>query len=57
LRGWFINIELQIKRVLKQLNQKDLSREEKRMLEEKLKRLQITCRERTGVCKHNVVLP
>jgi hypothetical protein len=56
LLGWFINIELQIKRALKQLNQTDLSREEKRELEEKLKKLQTVCRERTGACKHNLVL-
>jgi SNF2 family DNA or RNA helicase len=56
LRGWFAGIEIQIKRVLKQLNQKDLLREEKRELEEKLKALQGICRERTGACKHNLVL-
>jgi SNF2 family DNA or RNA helicase len=56
LRGWFANIELQIKRTLKELYQDDLSREEKRELEEKLKILLTVCRERTGACKHNVVL-
>jgi SWI/SNF-related matrix-associated actin-dependent regulator of chromatin subfamily A-like protein 1 len=49
--------ELQIKRVLQQLNQKDLSPEEKRKLEEKLQRLLTVSRQRTGACKHNVVLP
>jgi SNF2 family DNA or RNA helicase len=57
LRGWFANIELQIKRTLKELYQDDLSREEKRELEEKLKTLQTICRERTGACKHQRVLP
>ena len=32
LRGWFADIELQIKRVLKQLNQKDLLREEEQCM-------------------------
>jgi SWI/SNF-related matrix-associated actin-dependent regulator 1 of chromatin subfamily A len=56
LQGWFADKEAQIKRVLKQLNQKDQLREEKRKLEEMLKRLLTVCRERTGACKHNLVL-
>jgi SNF2 family DNA or RNA helicase len=55
LRRWFANIDLQIRRTLKELHQEDLSREEKRELEEKLKTLQTICRERTGACKHHVV--
>jgi hypothetical protein len=57
LQSWFSDTELQIKRVLQQLNQKDLSPEEKRKLEEKLQRLLTVSRQRTGACKHNVVMP
>jgi SNF2 family DNA or RNA helicase len=56
LQGWFSRMELQIRRVLAQLNQGDLSGEERRELEEILKTSLTACRERTGACKHNVVL-
>jgi SNF2 family DNA or RNA helicase len=56
LQGWFSRMELQIRRVLAQLNQEDLSGEERRELEEILKTSLTACRERTGACKHNVVL-
>jgi SNF2 family DNA or RNA helicase len=56
LRGWFSNIVLRIRSVLAQLNQKDLSGEERRELEAILKTSLTACRERTGACKHNVVL-
>jgi SNF2 family DNA or RNA helicase len=57
LQRWFAHIAQQIKRTLRELHQDDLSREEKRELEERLKTLLTICRERTGVCKHNLVLP
>ena len=56
LQDWFADIELQIARVLGRLNQEDLSSEEKLKLEEKLKTLMTVCRQRTGACKHNLVL-
>ena len=56
LQRWFAQIEQQIKRTLRELHQDDLSREEKRELEERLKTLLTICRERTGACKHNLVL-
>jgi SNF2 family DNA or RNA helicase len=56
LQRWFAQIAQQIKRTLRELHQDDLSGEEKRELEERLKGLLTTCRERTGACKHNVVL-
>ena len=57
LQRWFAHIAQQIKRTLRELHQGDLSGEEKRELEERLKGLLTTCRERTGVCKHQLVLP
>jgi SNF2 family DNA or RNA helicase len=56
LQSWFAHIAQQIKRTLRELHKDDLSREEERALEERLKGLLTTCRERTGVCKHNLVL-
>jgi SNF2 family DNA or RNA helicase len=56
LQSWFSRMELQIRRVLAQLNREDLSGEERRELEEILKTSLTACRERTGACKHNVVL-
>ena len=56
LQRWFAQIAQQIKRTLRELHRDDLSGEEKRELEERLKGLLTTCRERTGACKHNVVL-
>jgi SNF2 family DNA or RNA helicase len=56
LQRWFAYIAQQIKRTLRELHKDDLSREEKRELEERLKTLLTICRERTGVCKHNLVL-
>jgi SNF2 family DNA or RNA helicase len=56
LQAWFAHMAQQIKRTLRELHKDDLSREEKRELEERLKGLLTSCRERTGACKHNVVL-
>jgi SNF2 family DNA or RNA helicase len=56
LRGWFADKELQITRVLGQLSREDLSSEEKLDLENLLKTLMTACRQRTGECKHNLVL-
>jgi SNF2 family DNA or RNA helicase len=58
LQGWFADAEAKIRKIFAQLydDEKDLSVEERRVLEEKLKRLQTIARERTGACKHNVVL-
>jgi SNF2 family DNA or RNA helicase len=56
LQRWFAQTAQQIKRILRELHQDDLSREEKRELEERLKTLLTICRERTGACKHNLVL-
>jgi SWI/SNF-related matrix-associated actin-dependent regulator of chromatin subfamily A-like protein 1 len=56
LQAWFAHMAQQIKRTLRELHKDDLSREEKRELEERLKSLLTTCRKRTGACKHNVVL-
>jgi SNF2 family DNA or RNA helicase len=57
LQVWFADRDKEIKKVLKRLDDKDLTREEQRKLEETLKKLLTVCRQRTGVCKHNVVLP
>jgi SWI/SNF-related matrix-associated actin-dependent regulator 1 of chromatin subfamily A len=58
LQGWFADTEAKIRKIFARLydDEKDLSVEERRALEEKLKRLQTIARERTGACKHNVVL-
>jgi SWI/SNF-related matrix-associated actin-dependent regulator of chromatin subfamily A-like protein 1 len=58
LQNWFAEVECQISKTLARLNddEKDLSVEERRSLEDKLKRLQTIARARTGACKHNVVL-
>ena len=56
LQDWFADKELQITRVLGQLNREDLSSEEKLNLEDLLKTLMTACRQRTGDCKHNLVL-
>jgi SWI/SNF-related matrix-associated actin-dependent regulator 1 of chromatin subfamily A len=58
LQNWFAEIECQISKILARLNddEKDLSVEERRSLEDKLKRLQTIARARTGACKHNIVL-
>jgi SNF2 family DNA or RNA helicase len=56
LQRWFAQIAQQIKRTLRELDQVDLSREEKLELEERLKTLLTICRERTGACKHNLVI-
>jgi SNF2 family DNA or RNA helicase len=58
LQNWFADIECQIRKILARLNddEKDLSVEERRSLEHRLKTLQTVSRERTGVCKHNLVL-
>jgi SNF2 family DNA or RNA helicase len=56
LQAWFADIEDKIIKVLRQLNQKDLTREHRRELEDKLKTLLTICRERTGACKHNLML-
>jgi SNF2 family DNA or RNA helicase len=56
LQRWFAHIAQQIKRTLRELTQDDLSQEEKRELEERLKTLLTICRERTGACKHDLVL-
>jgi SNF2 family DNA or RNA helicase len=56
LQGWFSRMELQIRRVFAQLNQEDLSGEERRELEGILKTSLTACRERTGACKHNLLL-
>jgi SWI/SNF-related matrix-associated actin-dependent regulator 1 of chromatin subfamily A len=58
LQDWFATVEENIRKIFAQLydEENDLSLEERRALEEKLKRLQTIARERTGACKHNVVL-
>jgi SNF2 family DNA or RNA helicase len=59
LQDWFAGVEAQIRKTFARLydDEKDLSVEERRALEEKIRRLQTIARERTGVCKHNLVLP
>jgi superfamily II DNA/RNA helicase len=58
LQRWFTDNEAQIRTTFAQLydEENDFSVEERRALEEKLKRLQTVARERTGAFKHNVVL-
>jgi SWI/SNF-related matrix-associated actin-dependent regulator 1 of chromatin subfamily A len=58
LQNWFADIESKITKILARLydDEKDLSVEERRALEERLKMLQTIARERTGACKHNLVL-
>jgi SWI/SNF-related matrix-associated actin-dependent regulator of chromatin subfamily A-like protein 1 len=58
LQNWFAEVECQISKTLARLNddEKELSVEERRSLEDKLKRLQTIARARTGACKHNIVL-
>jgi SNF2 family DNA or RNA helicase len=58
LKGWFADVETQIRKILARLydDQAELSGEERQDLEERLKTLQTICRERTGACKHNMVL-
>jgi SWI/SNF-related matrix-associated actin-dependent regulator of chromatin subfamily A-like protein 1 len=59
LQNWFADVECQISKILARLydDEKELSVEERRSLEDKLKRLQTIARARTGACKHNIVLP
>jgi SNF2 family DNA or RNA helicase len=56
LQGWFARVIKQIKALFRRLQEEALSPEQRRALEETLKTLQTVCRERTGACKHNVVL-
>jgi SNF2 family DNA or RNA helicase len=58
LQDWFADIEAQIRKTLARLydEEKDLTAEERRDLEQKLQRLLTIARERTGACKHNLVL-
>jgi SWI/SNF-related matrix-associated actin-dependent regulator of chromatin subfamily A-like protein 1 len=58
LQDWFHGVEAQIRKIFARLydDEKDLSVEERRALEEKLKRLLTVARERTGASKHNIVL-
>ena len=57
LQDWFMQQELRINRILKQLSENDLPRDEREYLEEQLKILLTVTRERTGACKHQIVLP
>jgi SNF2 family DNA or RNA helicase len=57
LQNWFAKKEKQIRQILRRLyDDDDLGPEEKRELEEALKTMLTVCRDRTGSCKHNVVL-
>jgi SNF2 family DNA or RNA helicase len=56
LKTWFDKNEQHIRKLLKQLNQRDLPREDRQELEERLKSILSVVRERTGACKHQVVL-
>ena len=58
LQDWFHGVEAQIRKIFARLydDEKDLSVEERRALEEKVKRLLTVARERTGASKHNIVL-
>ena len=57
LQGWFADMNEKIRKVLGRLSNDDkLSLEQRRELEEALKTLLTVCRERTGACKHNIVL-
>jgi SWI/SNF-related matrix-associated actin-dependent regulator 1 of chromatin subfamily A len=58
LQDWFHGVEAQIRKIFARLydDERDLSEEERRALEEKVKRLQTVARERTGASKHNIVL-
>jgi SNF2 family DNA or RNA helicase len=58
LQDWFAEIEAQIRKTFARLydEEKDISAEEQRALEDKLQRLQTIARARTGACKHNLVL-
>ena len=58
LQDWFHGVEAQIRKIFARLydDEKDLSVEERRALEERLKMLQTIARERTGASKHNIVL-
>jgi SNF2 family DNA or RNA helicase len=57
LQHWFENSEIQIKRMLRQISEPEITRDERQELEEKLKTLLTSSRQRTGVCKHQLVLP
>jgi hypothetical protein len=58
LQNWFADVERQISKILARLydDEKELSVEGRRSLEDSLKRLQTIARARTGACKHNIVL-
>jgi SWI/SNF-related matrix-associated actin-dependent regulator 1 of chromatin subfamily A len=58
LRSWFADMEKQIRKILGRLSNDDddLSDGERRDLEETLKAKLAASRERTGACKHNMVL-
>ena len=56
LRRWFEDKEVDIKKVLKLLSDLSLTREDRQELEERLKTLLAIVRERTGACKHQIVL-
>jgi SNF2 family DNA or RNA helicase len=56
LKAWFISKEEKIKRLLKQLNDRDLPRQDRQYLQETLKTLLTITRQRTGACKHEAVL-
>jgi SNF2 family DNA or RNA helicase len=57
LQNWFADVECQIRKILARLyDDKRLSVEGRRSLEDSLKRLQTIARARTGACKHNTVL-
>jgi SNF2 family DNA or RNA helicase len=59
LKEWFDGVEAQMKKIFARLydDEKHISVEARRTLEEKLKRLQTVARERTGACKLKLVLP
>ena len=56
LQGWFNDNELAIQIMLKRLSDQSLAREDRKELEERLKTLLTIVRERTGACKHQIVL-
>jgi SNF2 family DNA or RNA helicase len=57
LQGWFADRRLRIRKILKELNEGYLPWEIQRELQELLQNLLTVTRERTGVCKHQLVLP
>src|SRR5262249_13968934 len=56
LKAWFISKEEKIRRLLKQLSDRALPRQDRQHLQETLKTLLTIARQRTGACKHDAVL-